>query len=50
MKPVVNMDHVQSKLTAFSISQIDGAFCDDGQNYKNVVTLVKGLGKYWRKE
>ena len=28
---------------AFSISQIQGALCDDGQNYKNLVGFVKGL-------
>jgi len=33
-----------SLLTAFSISQIDGAYCDAGQNYKNIVTVVKNLG------
>lgn len=33
-----------SFLKIFSISQIGGAWCDSGQNYKNVVTLVKGLG------
>ena len=32
-----------SWLKIFSISQIGGAWCDDGQNYKNVVTLVKAL-------
>ena len=29
----------------FSISRIEGAYCDDGQNYKNLVGFVKGLGK-----
>ena len=28
---------------AFSISRIEGAFCDAGQNYKNLVGFVKGL-------
>lgn len=35
-----------SKMTtvkAFSISQIAGAYCDSGQNYKNLVGFVKGL-------
>ena len=27
----------------FSISQIGGALCDDGQNYKNIVTLMKAI-------
>ena len=31
-------------LTAFSISQIAGAFCDDGQNYKNIILGIKGMG------
>ena len=30
---------------SFSISRIEGAFCDAGQNYKNLVGFVKGLGK-----
>nr|XP_054766108.1 uncharacterized protein LOC129273082 [Lytechinus pictus] len=29
---------------AFSISQIAGAFCDAGQNYKNLIGLTKNLG------
>ena len=32
---------------AFSISQIHGAWCDDGQNYKNLVGYVKGLSMWW---
>mmetsp|Transcript_19173 Transcript_19173/g.38774 ORF Transcript_19173/g.38774 Transcript_19173/m.38774 type:complete len:164 (-) Transcript_19173:225-716(-) len=28
-------------LRAFSISQIGGAYCDAGQNFKNIVTLMK---------
>ncbi|XP_071502548.1 uncharacterized protein [Diadema antillarum] len=28
---------------AFSISQIAGAYCDAGQNYKNLIGLTKGL-------
>ena len=31
---------------AFSISQIEGAYCDKGQNYKNLVGFVKGLGNF----
>ncbi len=34
-----------SRLSAFSISQIATAYCDDGQNYKNIVQIIKGLGK-----
>ena len=30
---------------AFSISRIEGALCDAGQNYKNLVGFVKGLSK-----
>ena len=29
----------------FSNSIIVGAYCDEGQNYKNVVGFVKGLGE-----
>ncbi|XP_064602455.1 uncharacterized protein LOC135468241 isoform X2 [Liolophura sinensis] len=32
-----------TSVTAFSISQIAGAYCDAGQNYKNLVGYVKGL-------
>lgn len=32
-----------SFLKIFSISQIGGAYCDDGQNYKNIIQLVKAL-------
>ena len=32
-------------LQAFSISQIATAYCDEGQNYKNLVGYVKGLSK-----
>jgi len=28
-------------LRAFSISQVGGAYCDAGQNFKNIVTLIK---------
>ena len=33
-------------LQAFSISEIATAYCDDGQNYKNLVGYVKGLSKF----
>lgn len=32
-----------SRVSAFSTSQIGGALCDAGQNYKNLVGFVKGL-------
>ena len=32
-------------LQAFSISEIATAYCDEGQNYKNLVGYVKGLSK-----
>ena len=32
-------------LQAFSISGIAGAYCDEGQNYKNLIELIKELGK-----
>lgn len=32
-------------LQAFSISQIATAYCDEGQNYKNLVGYVKGLSE-----
>lgn len=38
---IQDMTHVQ----AFSISEIATANCDMGQNYKNLVGYVKGLGK-----
>lgn len=34
----------QSRVNAFSISQIATAYCDAGQNYKNLVGLIKSLG------
>lgn len=34
----------ETLVQGFSISQIYGAYCDDGQNYKNLVGYVKGLG------
>ncbi len=36
-----------TRLRAFSISQIGGAYCDEGQNYKNIVALVKSLEEEW---
>ena len=33
-----------SRMRVFSISQIGGAYCDDGQNFKNIVVLLKSLG------
>ncbi|CAH1258728.1 Hypp2059 [Branchiostoma lanceolatum] len=41
MKPSIKP--LGATLDAFSISQIAGAYCDDGQNYKNLVGFVKGL-------
>ncbi|XP_078588804.1 uncharacterized protein LOC144869407 isoform X2 [Branchiostoma floridae x Branchiostoma japonicum] len=41
MKPSIHP--LGTTLHAFSISQIAGAYCDDGQNYKNLVGFVKGL-------
>ncbi|XP_078588805.1 uncharacterized protein LOC144869408 [Branchiostoma floridae x Branchiostoma japonicum] len=41
MKPSIHP--LDTTLHAFSISQIAGAYCDDGQNYKNLVGLIKGL-------
>ena len=32
-----------STMKVHSISQIGGAYCDDGQNYKNIVVLIKAL-------
>jgi hypothetical protein len=34
-----------ANVRAFSISRIWGAYCDEGQNYKNLVGFMKGLGK-----
>eukprot|EP00117_Sycon_ciliatum_P045489 scpid90609/ scgid32690/ len=39
-------EHAESghvMVRGFSISQIYGAYCDDGQNYKNVVGFIKGV-------
>eukprot|EP00040_Diaphanoeca_grandis_P038628 m.256924 g.256924 ORF g.256924 m.256924 type:complete len:177 (+) comp34830_c0_seq1:1-531(+) len=38
-----NMD-ADGQLKAFSISQIGGAYGDSGQNFKNIIGLVKGTG------
>ena len=35
-----------NSLQAFSISEIATANCDMGQNYKNLVGYVKGLGNF----
>ncbi|XP_019854112.1 PREDICTED: uncharacterized protein LOC109583283 [Amphimedon queenslandica] len=35
---------------AFSISNIYGAYCDAGQNYKNLVGFVKGLNVDFKQE
>lgn len=32
-------------LQAFSISKVYGAYCDYGQNYKNLIGYVQGLGE-----
>lgn len=39
--------HLTSYLQGFSISRIEGAYCDDGQNFKNLVGFVKGLGMHY---
>jgi hypothetical protein len=36
---------MSSHVQAFSISRIWGAYCDYGQNYKNLVGFMKGLDK-----
>jgi len=33
-----------STMLVHSISQIGGAYCDDGQNYKNIAVLLNSLG------
>ncbi|XP_064382650.1 uncharacterized protein LOC135331434 [Halichondria panicea] len=40
---LVEKADTKAVLKAFSISRIEGAYCDAGQNYKNLVGLVKGL-------
>merc|ERR1712194_215120 len=35
-----------SSIHAFSLSLIGGAYGDNGQNYKNIVTAMKAFGKY----
>jgi hypothetical protein len=37
-----------SRMQVHSISQIGGAYCDDGQNYKNIAVLLKSLGFAYR--
>ena len=32
-------------MKAFSISEIGGAYGDAGQNYKNIVSLLKSFGE-----
>ena len=39
-----DLDHRHSTVRAFSISNIGGAYCDEGQNYKNLVEFIKELG------
>ncbi|CAF0771630.1 unnamed protein product [Brachionus calyciflorus] len=41
--PETSQKFFQSRMTAFSISQIGGAYCDEGQNYKNLIYLIKSL-------
>lgn len=41
---VMSSDNITSTVHAFSISEIATANCDMGQNYKNLVGYVKGLG------
>ena len=36
-------DNNGTVVAAFSISQIAGAYCDDGQNYWNILQLVQGV-------
>ncbi|XP_071827736.1 uncharacterized protein [Apostichopus japonicus] len=40
----------ETVVRAFSISQIAGAYCDAGQNYKNLVGLIKGLKEDFKEE
>jgi hypothetical protein len=41
-----NDGYYSTKLTAFSISQIGGAYCDDGKNYKNLKQLIRALSMF----
>ncbi|RNA10892.1 glycosyl hydrolase [Brachionus plicatilis] len=41
--PETSQKYFQSRMRAFSISQIGGAYCDEGQNYKNLIYLIKNL-------
>eukprot|EP00455_Lapot_gusevi_P008141 TRINITY_DN13511_c0_g1_i2.p1 TRINITY_DN13511_c0_g1~~TRINITY_DN13511_c0_g1_i2.p1 ORF type:complete len:191 (+),score=55.23 TRINITY_DN13511_c0_g1_i2:76-573(+) len=38
----------QTVLKVFSLSQIAGALCDEGQNYKNIIGVVKALGNPYK--
>jgi hypothetical protein len=38
---------MSTTVRAFSISKIYGAYCDYGQNYKNLIGYVKGLGQFF---
>lgn len=40
---LISHDSKNTMVHAFSISQIATAYCDEGQNYKNLVGYVKGL-------
>lgn len=51
----VNMNFAKNKkggstLNIFSISQIGGAYSDSGQNYKNIIQIVKALGNPYTEE
>ncbi|GMH48505.1 hypothetical protein TL16_g00304 [Triparma laevis f. inornata] len=37
------LSDTSTEVKAFSISQIAGAYCDDGQNYLNILQLVQGV-------
>jgi len=37
-----------SRMQVHSMSQIGGAYCDEGQNYKNIGVLLKSLGFAFR--
>jgi hypothetical protein len=41
---VVPLKNGGTRVEAFSISEIGGAWCDAGQNYKNVYLLFSSLG------
>ena len=50
MAYISSLCHLSFPPPAFSISRIYGAFCDAGQNYKNLVGFVKGLSKQKERE